>query len=147
MVNDHFVLWPWRPRELQFNSPHILSFVAESIIKLAGIQSRHLHLGAVLVPWSLLFSEFLCLVSHSLAVSPFRKLCLSSWSRQYIKKINNKDLLYGTVNYTHAPQFSSVQFSRSVVSDSLRPHGRQHARPPIPSPTPGVYLVIIYNGI
>ena len=33
----------------------------------------------------------------------------------------------------------SVQFSRSVVSDSLRPHELQHARPPCPSPTPGVY--------
>ena len=33
----------------------------------------------------------------------------------------------------------SVQFSRSVVSDSLRPHESQHARPPCPSPTPGVY--------
>ena len=32
-----------------------------------------------------------------------------------------------------------VQFSRSVVSDSLRPHGLQHARPLCPSPTPGVY--------
>ena len=31
------------------------------------------------------------------------------------------------------------QFSHSVVSDSLRPHGLQHARPPHPSPTPGVY--------
>ena len=31
--------------------------------------------------------------------------------------------------------FSSVQFSRSVVSDSLRPHELQHARPPCPSPT------------
>ena len=36
-------------------------------------------------------------------------------------------------------QFSSVQFSPSVVSDSLRPHESQHARPPCPSPTPGVY--------
>ena len=35
--------------------------------------------------------------------------------------------------------FSSVQFSRSVVSDSLWPHKSQHARPPCPSPTPGVY--------
>ena len=35
--------------------------------------------------------------------------------------------------------FSSVQFSRSVVSDSLWPHESQHARPPCPSPTPGVY--------
>ena len=34
---------------------------------------------------------------------------------------------------------SSVQFSRSVVSDSLRPHESQHARPPCPSPTPRVY--------
>ena len=37
-------------------------------------------------------------------------------------------------------QFSSVQFSRSVMSDSLRPHELQRARPPCPSPTPGVYL-------
>ena len=35
--------------------------------------------------------------------------------------------------------YSSVQFSRSVVSDSLRPHESQHARPPCPSPTPRVY--------
>ena len=35
--------------------------------------------------------------------------------------------------------FSSVQFSRSVVSDSLRPHEPQHARPSCPSPTPRVY--------
>ena len=34
---------------------------------------------------------------------------------------------------------SSVQFSRSVVSDSLWPHESQHARPPCPSPTPGVH--------
>ena len=34
---------------------------------------------------------------------------------------------------------SSVQFSRSVVSDFLRPHESQHARPPCPSPTPGVH--------
>ena len=36
-------------------------------------------------------------------------------------------------------QFISVQFSRSVVSDSLRPHESQHARPPCPSPTPGFH--------
>ena len=35
--------------------------------------------------------------------------------------------------------FSSVPFSRSVVSDSLRPHESQHARPPCPSPTPEVH--------
>ena len=36
-------------------------------------------------------------------------------------------------------QFRSVQFSRSVVSDSLRPHGQQHARPPCSSPIPRAY--------
>ena len=36
-------------------------------------------------------------------------------------------------------QMKSVQFSHSVVSDSLRPHELQHARPPCPSPTHGVY--------
>ena len=34
---------------------------------------------------------------------------------------------------------SKVQFSCSVVSDSLRPHESQHTRPPCPSPTPGVH--------
>ena len=41
--------------------------------------------------------------------------------------------------YSSLNPFSSVQFSRSVVSDSLRPHELQHARPPCPSPSPGVY--------
>ena len=36
-------------------------------------------------------------------------------------------------------QISSVQFSHSVVSDSLWPHEPPHARPPCPSPTPGVH--------
>ena len=35
--------------------------------------------------------------------------------------------------------FSSLQFSHSVTSDSLQPHGLQQARPPHPTPTPGVY--------
>ena len=34
---------------------------------------------------------------------------------------------------------SSVQFSRSIVSNSLQPHESQHTRPPCPSPTPGVH--------
>ena len=46
-------------------------------------------------------------------------------------------LLYG--NYTLYFRISSVQFSHSVVSDSLGPHGLQHARLPCPSPTPRVY--------
>ena len=44
-----------------------------------------------------------------------------------------------TARLTSSVQFSSVQFSHSVVSDSLRPHELQHARPPCPSPSPGVH--------
>ena len=45
-------------------------------------------------------------------------------------------VLFPLIDYA---QFSSVQFSRSVMSNSLRPRGLQHARPPCSSPTPGVY--------
>ena len=42
-------------------------------------------------------------------------------------------------SYMHNMSFSSAQFRRSVMSDSLRPHESQHARPPCPSPAPGVH--------
>ena len=39
----------------------------------------------------------------------------------------------------HEQSLRSVQFSHSVMSDSLQPHGLQHTRPPCALPTPGVY--------
>ena len=48
-------------------------------------------------------------------------------------------LKYPYLKPTVVRHLSSAQFSRSVVSNSLRPHESQHARPPRPSPTPGVY--------
>ena len=45
----------------------------------------------------------------------------------------------GIINHHKTVQIRSDQISRSVVSDSLRPHESQHARPPCPSPTPGVH--------
>ena len=44
-----------------------------------------------------------------------------------------------TGKFPRNSQRATVQFNRSVVSDSLRPHGLQHARYPFPLPTPGVY--------
>ena len=43
------------------------------------------------------------------------------------------------INVINRDMGDSVQFSRSVVSDSLWPHESQHASPSCPSPTPGVY--------
>ena len=50
-----------------------------------------------------------------------------------------KSRLPKEISTTSDTQISSVQFSHSVVSDSLRPHGLQHARPPCPSPITGVH--------
>ena len=47
-----------------------------------------------------------------------------------------KSCVYGYI--VTSVQFSSIQFSHSLVSDSSRPHESQHARPPCPSPTPTV---------
>ena len=56
---------------------------------------------------------------------------------------HSQDSAFSSVLSDSAPQHSSApsqsaQFSYSVVSDSLWPHGLQHARPPCPSPTPRV---------
>ena len=48
-------------------------------------------------------------------------------------------LLSYTIFQIKKKQGRMDQFSCSVVSDSLRPHGPHHARPPCPLPTPGVY--------
>ena len=53
-------------------------------------------------------------------------------------------LIYNTILWelcksSYREMHQSVQFSRSVVSDSLRPHESQNARPPCPSPTPRVH--------
>ena len=57
-------------------------------------------------------------------------------SQQELPKL---ELKFPTVKFTqNSYQFTSVQFSRSVVSDSLQPQEWQHARPPCPSQTPGV---------
>ena len=44
---------------------------------------------------------------------------------------------YRRIPYSNEEEGTSVQFSHSVMSDSLQPHGLQHSRLPCPSPTPG----------
>ena len=53
---------------------------------------------------------------------------LSLWSHSYLLS-----------HHIPSGSFSSVQYSHSVMSDSLRPHGLQYAKPPCPSPIPRVY--------
>ena len=72
------------------------------------------------------------------------KSCPSSWWPHPLSStsppafsLTQHQVPFQWVSSSH--QFSSVQFSRSVVSDSLRPRESQHTRPPCPSPTPGVH--------
>ena len=51
----------------------------------------------------------------------------------------NTKMKWNEIIYLHYTSFSSVQFNHLVVSDSLWPHELQYARPPCPSPTPGVH--------
>ena len=71
------------------------------------------------------------------------KMVNSMLSIFYHNFLNSKKKMSCLISYSNngwgAVWFSSVQFSRSVVFDSLRPHELQHARPPCPSPTPGVH--------
>ena len=70
--------------------------------------------------------------SFSFSISPSSEHPgLISFRMDWLTSLKSKDFCNTTV------QFSSV--SHSVVSDSLRPHELQHARPPCPSPTPGVH--------
>ena len=80
--------------------------------------------------------------------SPSPRVCPSSWpsSRRCHPTISSSVALFSLCLQSFPAsekvikiQFSSVHFSHSVVSDSLRPHELQHTRPPCPSPTPGAY--------
>ena len=62
-------------------------------------------------------------------------------NKNIIEELAEHYCLFNVQNkiYEKKNRFSSVQFSHSFVFDSLRPHELQSARPPCPSPTPGVH--------
>ena len=75
---------------------------------------------------------FLCFIYYT------RLNCCTYWSDHKVWFHLSNYVIFVSDNHN----FSSVQFSCSVVSDSLRPHESQHTRPPCPSPTPGVQIRI-----
>ena len=56
-----------------------------------------------------------------------------------VKEESEKAGLKLNIQKTKIMAFTSIQFSCSVMSDSLLPHESQHTRPPCPSPTPGLH--------
>ena len=73
---------------------------------------------------NVLNSPFVCSFNLSLVISSYNHVAPHGALRIFILTV---------------VQFSSVQFSHSVVSNSLWPHELQHVRPPCPSPTPRVH--------
>ena len=66
--------------------------------------------------------------SHSVSIYEVPTMC---WVL-----LHAEDPEVNKTDQTPCPHGASVQFSRSVVSNSLRPHDLHHARPPCPSPNP-----------
>ena len=88
---------------------------------------------SLILPDSSVHGIFPIRILEWVTISPSRR---SSWLKDQMASPVLLCLLHGRWILYH---FSSVQFSRSVMSDSLWPHELQHARPPCPSPTTGVH--------
>ena len=135
-------------------SPHLL-WSLPSLCSLPHPSSLHLVTGASFCSWNTQWSllpQDLCIFwlplpeffpswivyldpsgsskrfHHTLVIFPSPKI------------LHEDNLLYALLGLSWDSLVAqSVQISRSFVSDSLWPHGLQHARSPCPSPTPGVY--------
>ena len=105
------------------------------------------HLPSVIIITNLFFSSWLWAFVDRTRFSPLqlkhlRKCLIQS---QYSTSVDEKTGWVLKLHYILGYNFLGrgfnclVQFIRSLVSDSLWPHGLQHTRPPCPSPTPGAH--------
>ena len=135
------VSWPWWASPLSISSPSQGS--CYSLIR-RGLALKSSPDSCNPIDWSLPGSSihriFQARILEWGAISFSRG---SSWPRDWTQVSCTAGRFFtnwATGQGSHLPivvyiQFSSVQFSRSVVSDSLRPHESQHTRPPCPSPS------------
>ena len=119
--------------------------------------SKHLIFLALILGISFYFRVLISCILHGKQRKSMVLGISWEWNRKNLhrKQVHRVALWDVTLNpyvYTHEiyicfyfvsvflfTLFSSVQFSLSVMSDSLWPHELQHARPPCPSPIPGIY--------
>ena len=90
-----------------------------------------LYPAQLLCPWSS-SSKNTGIVCHALLQGIFLT------QESHMGLLHCRQILY-CLSHQGSRNIAIVQFSRSVVSDSLRPHESQHARTPCPSPAPGIY--------
>ena len=87
-------------------------------VVISSVQFSHSAMSDCVTPWTVAYQASLCIIKSQ---SLLKCMSISQWCHLTISS------------------FNLVQFSSSVVSDSLRSHESQHARPPSPSPTPRVH--------
>ena len=143
---------------LEENICKILSDINNSRI-LYDPPQRVMEIKAKINKWDLIKLKSFCTTKETISKV---KRQPSEWEKIIAKKATDKELISKIYKqllqlnsrkindpikkwakelnrYFSKEDISSVQFSFSVVSDSLRPHESQHARPPCPSQTPGVH--------
>ena len=86
--------------QLKYNKAGLDSFLAPSPWSSVG-------------PWSSIFTEFLCLVSHSLAILLFQKPCLSSWSRQEAYFVVSTNMFVFDIN--NHPVFCQICIANLII--------------------------------
>ena len=117
--------------------------LCKAIIHLKQSPSLLIHVGGSFDSASLLITLFfICLIP---VISMSKQTHSQSFLRQPLDPFFCLVLIFQDLSYLciiwllRVLVVASVQFSHSVMCNCLLPHGPQHARPPCPSPTPGVY--------
>ena len=127
------MIWKWFATlsQITLSLKPCFLFIAQQSISVLKMQSK-------IQP---LFKFMVCELAASSCVTFLRNNIYSTQSIFYgdIWNTNLVFLITFVCLFHNQDQFSSVHFRRSVMSDSLQPHELQHARPPCPSPTPGVH--------
>ena len=100
-------------------------------------------LGELVFPWALFILSNMLRKRWSVLVTEqnfiFGFYCVILFNDIHLMRKSNTAKLFQSGLCTTDASVRSVQFSRSVVSNSLQPHESQHARPSCPSPTPRVH--------
>ena len=140
-------LFRWRKQGPILVGKYVTHHWRQDLLSVIGLTSSYKPLSLLLfllflspsLPWwntafciSIIFNAFLYRIFF-LSVLGYKS---QKWNRQEpCTQVICRFILYLTTFHI----CNSVHFSRSVVSDSLRPHESQHARPPCPTPVPGVH--------